>query len=119
MSFPRSHRLLAKAEFDHVFDKALKINQKHVLILFKPNHKQHARLGVIVSKRVAHDAVVRNRIKRVVRESFRHYQSKLDDLDIIVIARQQCDTLTKDDLRKGLDHLWERLLLQYPTASSS
>ena len=84
-----------------------------MLVLFKANHR-NARLGVIVGKRVAQHANVRNRIKRVVRESFRANQTLLTGYDIIVIARHQCDSLDKVQLRKGIEKLWQKLLSQYP-----
>lgn len=110
MSFPRNNRLVAKAEFDSLFKNALKVSQKHMLVLYKPNKVKHARLGIIIGKRVAKKAVTRNQFKRVMRESFRHYQSKLTAIDIVVIARQQCDVLNKQKLREGIHQLWEKLL---------
>ena len=88
-----------------------------MLILFHSNEKELARFGVIVGKRVASDAVVRNRIKRVMRESFRHNQEKLSGLDIVIIARHECDTLDNKKLRKGIDDLWEKLLKQSQSQS--
>lgn len=73
----------------------------------------------MVGKRVAAHSVTRNRIKRVIRESFRAKQQELSGFDIVVIARHQCDTLSKVELRKGLDKLWERLITQYRKSSSS
>lgn len=109
LEFPRQHRLLTKAEFKFVFDQSNKVNQKHLLALFKPNQKPYARLGLVVGKRVANTAVARNKIKRIIRESFRLKQDMLKGVDIIVIARQQCDTLDKIKLREGIDRLWEQL----------
>lgn len=111
-TFSRNHRLVTKAEFDFVFDKALKVSQRHLLALFKPNNRPHARLGLVIGKRVINRAVQRNQTKRVIRESFRHIQKRLPGYDIIVIARQQCDTLDKTKLREGIDRLWEKLLTQ-------
>lgn len=73
----------------------------------------------MVGKRVAAHAVTRNRIKRVIRESFRAKQNELQGLDIVVIARHQCDTLSKIELRKGLDKLWEKLIIQCRNLLSS
>ncbi len=117
MRFSKQQRLTDKSEFKSLFDKSEKATQKHLLALYKPNHLEHARLGIIVGKRVANRAVDRNQIKRVVRESFKAHQEHLKGLDIIVIARQQCDTLDKIKLREGIDKLWERLLSQYRNAS--
>ncbi len=116
--FPRNHRLITKAEFKNIFDKSHKVNQRYLLALFKPNQKPYARLGLVIGKKVANSAVARNRIKRVIRESFRLTQDKLSGLDIIVIGRHQCDTLNKMELRKGIDRLWENLQTFYRTCSS-
>lgn len=109
MNFPRCLRLVTKAHYKSVFDKSAKVNQRHLLVLFKPNQKPYARLGLVIGKRVANLAVARNRIKRVIRESFRLNQEQLKGLDVVVIGRQQCDKLDKANLRRGIDKLWEKL----------
>ncbi len=110
MSFPRSHRLTTKADFKSLFDKSDKISQRGLLVLFKPNQKSIARLGLVIAKRYIKRAVDRNKTKRVLRESFRYHQEKLAGLDVIIIARQRCDKLSKQKLREGIDQLWEKLL---------
>lgn len=119
LRFLRSHRIVTKADYDVTLDQPLKISHKYLLILFKPNQITHGRLGLMVGKRVAAHAVTRNRIKRVVRESFRAKQTQLKGFDIVVIARHQCGTLSKVELRKGIDTLWEKLISQYQKRSSS
>lgn len=89
------------------------------MILYRSNQKNHARIGIIVGKRVANSAVARNRIRRIVRDSFRFNQEKLTGWDIVVIARQQCDTLSKEKIRKGIDDLWEKLMTSCRNRSSS
>ncbi len=110
MSFPRSHRLTNKAEYKSLFDKSNKVSQRCFLVLFKPNQKLNARLGLVIGKRAINSAVIRNQVKRILRESFRQHKEKLKGLDIIIIARQQCDKLGKQKLREGIDQLWEKLL---------
>ena len=66
-------------------------------------------MGVIVGKRNAQLAASRNRIKRVIRDSFRMNQYHLAGFDIIVIARKGCDKLSKILLRKGADDLWKKI----------
>jgi ribonuclease P protein component len=117
-SLTRNHRLAGKREFQSIFDVASKVSQKHLLALFKPNEKTHARIGIMVGKRIAKLAVERNQIKRVIRESFRQHQLPLSGFDIIVIARQQCDSLDKSQLREGIDKLWQKLITHCQKASS-
>lgn len=118
LRFPRAHRLTTKADFKQVFDHANKFTQKHLLLLCTSNQKTHARIGIIVGKRAVNTAVARNQIRRIVRDSFRTQQKKLAGLDIVIIARQCCGTLSKAKLRKGIDDLWEKLLTQQLNRSS-
>ena len=48
------------------------------------NKLQHARLGLVVTKKGNAKAVRRNRIKRIVRETFRHHQANLGRYDIVL-----------------------------------
>jgi len=52
-----------------------------------PNGKHIPRLGLVISKRFAKNAVQRNRIKRLIRESFRHHKVLLTGLDIAVLLK--------------------------------
>lgn len=109
LGFPSHYRLLSKADFKAVFDQCNKVNQKQFLALFKPNQMSYARLGIVIAKRTVNSAVARNRIRRVIRESFRLSREQLKGFDIIVLVRQNCDTLDKANLREGIDKLWEKL----------
>jgi ribonuclease P protein component len=111
-SFPRERRLLAKAEFQAVFDESNKVSQRYLLALYRPNQQAEARVGIMVGKRAVNLAVERNLIKRVIRESFRINQTKLHGLDIIVIVRHQCNLLTKVQLREGVEKLWQNVSTQ-------
>lgn len=117
LGFPSQYRLLSKADFKAVFDQCDKVNQKQFLALFKPNQMSHARLGIVIAKRTVNSAVARNRIRRVIRESFRLNREQLKGFDIIVLVRQNCDTLDKANLREGIDKLWEKLRIFYQKRS--
>jgi ribonuclease P protein component len=69
-----------------------------------------------VSRKVSPDAVVRNRIKRQVRESFRLRYRELPAGDCIVVARVGCGALDKAALRKDLALLWDRLIALPPSS---
>jgi len=69
------------------------------------------RLGLAVSRQVDKRAVARNRIKRVVRESFR--QSFADSglaVDFVVLARRESATISNRQLRRSLNSHWVRIL---------
>lgn len=72
-TFPRSHRLASKAQFQAVYDARIRETRGPLTISFLPNDLGHPRLGVSVAKRVG-SAPKRNHIKRLLRESFRLMQ---------------------------------------------
>ena len=107
--FPKTARLLKPKDFSGVFSNAVfRVPHKHFLILATPNQLGCARVGLVFSKKNLKLAVQRNRVKRLVRESFRH-QTELPDLDIVVLGRQGLMTLDNTELRQLLDELWRRL----------
>lgn len=66
-------------------------------------------MGLVVAKKHAKRAVDRNEIKRIVRESFRHHQSELENLDCVILSRGGAKDLDKTELRRMVDQLWTRL----------
>jgi ribonuclease P protein component len=79
-------------------------------VLATPNDRSTARIGLIISRRTARKAVERNRIKRQIRESFRHWQSRLDRLDIVVIGRCGIALQSNRVLALSLERIWKRLI---------
>lgn len=102
-------RLRSSADFDQVFNKPKKTAVNGLLILWKQGQTTYTRIGVITSKRVSKKAVSRNRIRRIIRDSFRNTKNQLGLLDIIVIARHPCAHLSNAELRKETDRLWIKL----------
>ena len=109
-TFPKSLRLLNSGDFTSVFNDApFRASHKHLLILSRPTGLANARLGLIIAKKHVRRAVDRNRIKRVIRESFRQRQHMLTDIDAIVLARPGLDRLSSEDLAAVLDKQWRRI----------
>src|SRR3954451_18181255 len=52
------------------------------------NQKSFARLGIIAGKRIVQQSVTRNFLKRLIRETFRHYQPELGGYDVLVRVRR-------------------------------
>jgi len=73
--------------FDHVI-RAENITDKYFKIYFARNCENKARLGIIASKRTLSGAVDRNRVKRIIRETFRQHNIKLRKLDLVVMVRR-------------------------------
>jgi len=107
--FARQQRLLKSSDFRYVFDHPTRFSDKFLTVLARANHRSHARLGLAVSKKNVRLAVRRNRLKRVIRESFRNWQEKLVGWDVIVMVRSGADRLTNQELRTALETHWQKL----------
>ncbi len=77
-----------------------------------------ARLGLAVSRKTSKRAVIRNRLKRSVRESFRQRRHALPVVDILVIAHAAAVGASSTQLRQELDQHWAQLDQRYTVAST-
>jgi ribonuclease P protein component len=73
------------------------------------NDRGLPRLGLAVAVRVAGNAVKRNRLRRLIRESFRLHQHELPALDLVVSARPRARDAQAAELRKSLSELWKSI----------
>jgi ribonuclease P protein component len=118
--FPRRVRLTDPADYQHVFKGGCyRLNDSWITLLAIPNQLQYPRLGLAISRKVASTAVARNRIKRVTRESFRHWQMRLQPLDIVVLGRNGISACPARDLDKALEKLWIKLTEKCAGSSSN
>ncbi|MGI9224948.1 MAG: ribonuclease P protein component [Woeseiaceae bacterium] len=106
--FGKKDRLLNAAAFGHVFKKANRSRDKWFTVLSRENSGGGARLGLAISKKRCRKATARNRIKRIVRESFRHHRADLGDLDVVVINQAATTTATSRQLFDSLAGHWGR-----------
>lgn len=113
LSFPKEERLLKRYEFQSVLDGGSKIVNSYIIVVGKPISKGQCRLGIIASKKVG-NAVVRNKIKRCIRESFRLIKHQFTGLDIVVIARSRAksvpSSVVKFHLEMGIKKISQNIL---------
>lgn len=124
-AFPRRSRLLKPAEFKTVFDRPV-VSSDHLFKVFaRPGTSPHYRLGLAVSRKVDRRAVGRNRIKRVIRESFRVTfplgdQKAADQhsggqhnagqgRDFVIVASPQAAKVAGEQLRSSLAKHWQTI----------
>ena len=84
--FSKSRRLLTKNDYTNVFQQAKKIVTPYFTVLYRNNDLEHSRLGLTISKKMISKSHDRNRVKRIIRETFR-INKILPPVDIVVLAK--------------------------------
>ncbi len=109
-AFSKAFRLLNQADFTPVFNDApLRASHPTLLVLCRPG-QTHARLGLVIAKKAVKKAHDRNRLKRLIRESFRKQKNKFPAIDAIVLARKGADALSNTEINSIINGLWKRIL---------
>jgi ribonuclease P protein component len=112
-SFERRFRLTSKAQYQQVFKTPQVSQDRCFRVLAKLNELDYPRLGMAVSTRVSKSAVERNRLKRLVRESFRQHRQLLAEqgpgLDFVVLPGPASIRVSNTDLRASLKQHWQKL----------
>lgn len=101
--------MLTKSAYAAVFAEAERRNSAHFSVLIRLSPTGFARLGLAISRRQATSAVERNRIKRIVRESFRLHTDALPSIDLVVMLRTPTRGISSAVLRDELVLLWNQL----------
>jgi ribonuclease P protein component len=113
MLFDKQRRLLKASDFNRVFKQGRRLSVPEFTMAFrvrnsKDDQKFLPRLGLSVSRKVG-NAVVRNKIKRRLREIFRLNQEKLIyGAEIVVIPRKEASNFGFFELKSKFFGLWNR-----------
>lgn len=109
--FGKNLRLLTASDYQAVFKHAqFKVSSPQCLILAIQHGNVSPRLGLVIAKKNIRLAVQRNRVKRLIRESFRQHQHLLTGLDIVILARKGLDKMDNAAIVQRLDKLWQDLV---------
>ena len=101
-SFPKSVRLLERREFLFLQQKGRKRHSQNFLVATAPAQGKYSRFGITTSRRFG-NSVVRNRMKRLLREFFRTHQALISPAcDIVVIPRSGAEQLTLGQITEEL-----------------
>jgi len=95
---PKSARLTKRSEFLTLSQKGKRIHTSHFIVLSMVNDTGEDRLGITVTTRVG-NAVVRNRIKRLVREFFRRRKKTTSQpQNMVIIAKRGAEKLSLSEV---------------------
>lgn len=106
---PPSARLRRAADFAALRNATGRLQARHFLLRWIETSGDAARLGLAVSRKVSKRAVERNRIKRIIRESFRSQREALPPVDLLVIARTSAAAAANPVLHGDLGEAWRKL----------
>ncbi|MCP5149925.1 MAG: ribonuclease P protein component [Ectothiorhodospiraceae bacterium] len=112
--FSRACRLLTARDYGRVFAAAQRSSNHVFTVLARPNELGIARLGLAIARKHLRRAHARNRVKRIVRESFRHNRALLRGLDVVVLARSGTADAERSAMHESLDRHWRRLAEHTP-----
>jgi ribonuclease P protein component len=107
--FQKKLRLNRPSEFQNVFKTNVRSADPRFLVLANVNGLEYPRLGLAVSRDKFRKAVTRNRVKRLIRESFRTNLDLLAGLDLVVVPQGRNDTADTKALRESLDLHWKKV----------
>lgn len=100
----KRHRLTAEKDFARLFSKGRAFHGRGVTVKAARSAVEGPRIGFVVSTKVAKRAVVRNKVKRRMREIVRkRLPSLLKGVDIAFMARAESVTMTFQEMERSID----------------
>ena len=116
-AFGKNRRLLKSSDYTEVFDNnSVRVAHPNLLILSEPNGTETSRLGLVIGKKNVPTAVARNKIKRVVRETFRLTELPVA-VDLVFLARKDLGKLSSTELATLITQSWGRLIARLDKVS--
>lgn len=105
LSFPKSKRLIRAGQFKGVLARNLRAGNGLLTLFMAENDCGYPRLGVSVGK-VCGNAVIRNRLKRLLREAFRQSQGRIPpDFDYLLIISPGSVKIDKSGYKEAIRQL--------------
>jgi ribonuclease P protein component len=103
-TFPRAQRLRGRGTFKSIRDSGARESRGPLTLWAVRNGAANSRMGISIGRQVG-NAVRRNRIKRLIRESFRLLQRDLPAGYDMVIAVRPHEPLILAEYQRLLSHL--------------
>lgn len=107
------------SEFQRVYAAGKRLGNEFFTVNAQPNGLDYTRLGMSVAARTLRLAVERNRVRRLIRESFRTMQHSLPPVDIVIGVRSAVRGADNARLRIALELIWHKVLAACAQPSAS
>jgi len=118
-TFPRDLRLTKAEQYQRVFAGSSRFGNRYITVLAKENQLEHPRLGMAIAKKSVKRAVDRNRIKRIIRESFRANSTTLPAVDLVFMCRPLILEQDNATIFQHIEKQWHYIRKKMGTAQHS
>ncbi len=114
LRLPPERRIRRKSEFEAAYAQGRRLGNGFFAVTVYSRAQagkedRGPRIGLAVAVRTAGGSVERNRIRRVIRESFRLHQHELPPVDLVVSARTRARGASGTELHAALAALWKKV----------
>ncbi|WP_246944317.1 ribonuclease P protein component [Bacillus pinisoli] len=105
----KQYRIKKNEDFQAVFQKGASTANRQFVIYVKDQPNQSSfRIGLSVSKKIG-NAVVRNRIKRLIRQVMFEFKDSIKEgKDLVIIARKPTADMDYHEVKSSLEHVCKR-----------
>lgn len=96
------------SEFAKVYKRGKSYADRNIVVYYLPNNTDDLKIGFSISKKVG-NAVVRNRVRRLIKEAFRNEFPLLKGYDIVFVARVRSSQADYHEITKSLKFIFRRI----------
>ena len=110
---PRANRLKKKKEFEKVFKKGRFLKEDFLILKAFPNNLESSRFGFVISSKVSKKSVIRNKIKRWLRQAVL-FQLKKDNkiqksIDVVIIIKPRMSIKNFQEIQVVINKIFQKL----------
>ncbi|MFH1575755.1 MAG: ribonuclease P protein component [Candidatus Nealsonbacteria bacterium] len=105
---PGINRLKKKKDFERVFRQGRGLKERFLSLKFAKNGSDATRFGFVVGQKVSRKAVIRNKVKRRLRDITKGRLADIrKGLDVVVVSGKGAETASFEDIAAVLNHLFK------------
>jgi len=109
---PKINRLKKKRDFEHVFKQGRGLKQGFLSLKFVKNGLEATRFGFVVGQKVSRKAVIRNKVKRRLRDLVRGRIGEIKKgFDVVIVAGKGAEAASLADTAATINRLLENELI--------